>query len=96
MASSTGEVSTSRLVPPDPTGSIPARLNHLVEAVHPEGRGPFSPREISEGLEGKISPVFIHKILMGNAPNSANATSGSSLDSLAPLSPTLRRRRAEH
>lgn len=60
-----------------PRASFPAKLRHLFEAVHPPGRGPYTPEETAkaisaDGRYGSISASYIRELLNpppGTLPN---------------------------
>lgn len=56
----------------NPRGSIPERLAYLFEVIHPPGQRPYSAAEAARAINdhgGKISSVYILKILSGERPD---------------------------
>jgi transcriptional regulator with XRE-family HTH domain len=64
-----------------PLRTLADRLRHLVDTVHPPGRGPFSYREIAEGIgqkqqsdERAISHTAIADLCTGRSANPQKST----------------------
>jgi transcriptional regulator with XRE-family HTH domain len=56
----------------NPGDSVPERLSYLFETVHPAGQRPYSAAEVTRAINdggGKISSVYILKILSGERPD---------------------------
>lgn len=48
------------------------RLNHVIELVHPAGRGPYNDREISEMMTARGTPMsaaYVWAVRQGTKPN---------------------------
>lgn len=53
--------------------ALARKLNRLFETIHPPGRGPFSPEEVSKAINARdpqgVSPAYIYMLRKGQRDN---------------------------